>query len=205
MSNYDFMVVCHGRSGSHFFASLLDSHPEICCLGEYANHTHTKSECVGWNKQGRIFMYGAFLNKNPDSFAPKAIHLVRNVDKTAFSCVRNTTLRKALGKDHLAHVRGGQQRQRTTKNFRASKHAMDNRKKEIIASRHRAIQELIDRKVEVLDIRYENLTQGNKSVSKMPDYMNKIITDFLGVKPFKFTTDMVKVAADEIKIDWSIA
>lgn len=201
MSKYDFVVVCHGRSGSHFFASLLDSHPEICCLGEYANHAHTESKCVGWNKQGRIFMYGAFLNKNPDSFAPKAIHLVRNVDKTAFSCVRNTALRKSLGKEHLAHVRGGQQRQKTTLRFRASKKVLSVRKTEIIASRHRAIQELIDRKIPVLDIRYENLTQGNKSVSKMPEYMSKIIADFLEVKPWDLTSDMIKVAPDDIKIE----
>lgn len=207
MSKYDFIIVCHQRSGSHLLASLLCSHPDICCLGEYAKHNHTKSPCKTWVKQGRIYMYPNFLNPKPDpnSLIPKAIHLVRNLDKTAFSCARNTELRLSLGEKHLAHVRGGQKRQEATIAFRAGKQEMEAVKKHIVANRQSVIQKLIARKIEVLDIRYENLTQGNKSVSKMPDYMNKIITDFLGVKLFEFTTDMIKVAPDEIKIDWSKA
>lgn len=32
---YDFFILSLPRSGSHMLASALDSHPDICCTGEY--------------------------------------------------------------------------------------------------------------------------------------------------------------------------
>jgi hypothetical protein len=93
----DFAIVCHQRSGSHFLATAINSHPEVHCQGEllqlliepdkaYAAVCHVATGTVN----GAIIMYDQWIMANVLGIVPpKVIHLLRDPRRTALSVIRN--------------------------------------------------------------------------------------------------------------------
>lgn len=109
--SFDFLIFCMQRSGSHVLAALLDSHPEIVCLGEIGTPIHNTKiepsasgvgEPVSGKVSGAILKYNRFpiLKKNL-IHCPKLIHLVREgsdiIREDAIRRVRKNELCKKYG------------------------------------------------------------------------------------------------------------
>ena len=75
---------------------------------------------------------------------------------------------------------------------------MKGRKFQIEQLRKRAAYQL--QKSDVLDITYEEITDGNESVSAMPARAAEKICSFLGVEAAPLTTRMVKVAPNQVRM-----
>jgi len=190
---YDFLIVCHQRSGSHLLASFLDSHLEICCLGERADHC-----CKEWTLRGRIFMYGTFLRQQKLLLeTTKFILLTRDEDKQAFSTVRNSSLRKQHGDRYKAHLKKPDPLQSMTWNFEAPEKMLSRIKTRIRADGNQ-VRELIDGR-STISVTYEEMTR-NRNVSTMPEKLTRRIMEYFGLPYRKLTTDLKKIAPNEIKV-----
>ena len=108
---------------------------------------------------------------------------------------------KVEGNKYLAHLRKGDKTAEITLNYKAKKSDIKRITAALLKSRKLVIEELMNRGVPVLDLRYENMTCGNKSVSEMPGYMSEMVAHFLCVEDFKLTTDRIKIAPDDIKVE----
>jgi LPS sulfotransferase NodH len=192
---YDFLIVCHQRAGSHLLASFLDSHLEICCLGENGSPFC----CRDWTIRGRIFMYGSFLRQQKLLLeTPKFILLTRNIEKQAFSAVRNSSLRKQHGDRYKAHLKTPDPRQSMTWNFKAPEKMLARIKTRIRADGNQ-VRELIDGR-STIDVTYEEMTHCNRNVASMPEKLTRRMMEYFGLPYRKLTTDLKKIAPNKIQV-----
>jgi len=175
-------------------ASFLDSHLEICCLGENGSPFC----CRDWTIRGRIFMYSAFLRQQKLLLeTPKFILLTRNVEKQAFSAVRNSSLRKEHGDRYKAHLKTPDPRQSMTWKFEAPE-KMLNRVKTRITADGNQVRELIDGR-STISVTYEEMTR-NRNVASMPEKLTRRIMEYFGLPYRKLTTDLKKIAPNKIQV-----
>jgi hypothetical protein len=198
MALYDFVIVCHQRSGSHLLASFLDSHPSLCCLDEAGAHLYNDTPCKDWDFRGRIFMYNNFLKRKELIKIPRFVHLTRKLRATAFSCCRNSSLRQQHGVLHKAFLLNGDSKQKRVQDFEAPSKSMRTRSWQIKKQRSRVSYKL--RKLDVHKIRYEEMTEDSNSVSVMPPEIADRLCEFLGVKPAPLTTKLVKIAPQNVRV-----
>ena len=201
MALYDFVIVCHQRSGSHLLASFIDSHPQLCCLDEQGLHLYNNSPCKDWDSRGRIFMYQHFMWRMDGLMrVPKFIHLTRNTRDQAYSCVRNEALLKqGIKVESRAFRFNGDRPQPAVQEFIAPERAMKGRIVQIKKQRKKMKEQLQDS--DVLEINYREMTDGSKSVSVMPRLPANRICRFLGVDLAELSTRMVKIAPQVVRVE----
>ena len=168
-----FVIIASRRSGTHLLASLLNSHPRLKCYDEiflsrkwklmFGRKELKKLE----DKEGCIVMYRHFLRLSGKQRGlitrSKVIHLMRkNLDNHVKS------YEKKSDKVNLDLRR-------------------DFRKKEIIRFRERVFNGKREFS-HLFEIYYEDIC-GDKDIK---EYKNEKLLDFLGVKPIKLTTKLVK-------------
>ncbi len=102
---FDFLIVCQQRSGSHMLASALNGHPNISCSGELdivdTLIVPSDGEC-----KGAILMYNRWKAFGTRYTANKLIHLVRDPEALAYSRMANSQSKKKLRAEHQAHDGG---------------------------------------------------------------------------------------------------
>jgi len=103
-AEFDFLIVCHQRSGSHLLQTFLDSHPEINCLGEIGIDDPW-SVMQGCKYRGGILMYnrvGFLKSQVPDRHNA---HRIRGGDPKPDIQVDMDTVNR-----RTAHIKGRQKR-----------------------------------------------------------------------------------------------
>jgi len=143
-------------------------------------------------------MYRPFVNNTRLWNLPKFIHLTRNVRNQAFSCCRNSSLRKTYPDRHRAYLLKGETPQTHTQDYHAPPRALEGRKIQIEKQRDLVLKLL--KGSDVLEITYEEITNGGDSVSSMPVRPAEKICSFLGVELNRLTTRMVKVAPQVVRV-----
>lgn len=176
-------------------ASFLDSHLEICCLGENGSPFC----CRDWTIRGRIFMYGSFLRQQKLLLeTPKFILLTRNEEKQAFSAVRNSSLRKQHGDRYKAHLKTVDPRQSMTWNFKAPEKMLARVKTRIRADGNQ-VREIL-KKRSTISVTYEEMTHCNRNVGSMPEKLTRRMMEYFGMPYRKLTTDLKKIAPNKIQV-----
>jgi hypothetical protein len=174
-----FVILAHQRSGTHLLASLLDSHPDLRCYDEVV--------CTRWKqmadskpylgkkeihrlreKEGCILMYMQFIRierRRPDliGFIKKA---------KIIHLVRESV------NNHLMSL--CKQRNEEPTPIKLKEH-----RRMILECRKIVFKHGLKR---VFNISYEEIC-NDKNVS---EYENEKLLKFLGVKPYKMTTDYLK-------------
>jgi len=186
-AEFDFLIVCHQRSGSHLLQTFLDSHPEINCLGEIGIDDPW-SVMQGCKYRGGILMYnrvGFLKSQVPDRF----IHLIRNPRMTAVSAVKNSALRKRTGAGHNAHrIRGGDPKP----DIQVDMDTVNRRTAHIKGRQKRMSRLLRTYRRPILTVTYEELTDGGKDVEFCPEGVMRRLTEFLGVEPVRLRTPLMR-------------
>lgn len=172
----DYIILCHQRSGSHLLCTLLNSHPDIACLGESSEKmpelTLSEGKVVGkiimYNRAGRIKRFTGV----------KIIHLIRDPLTTARSHWVNCT------RKFLPH----------TKQDVTYQIELDSKEIEKRARGIDRVQKQFRNKIQGLphiEISYEAMT-GGKSVSEINESLERYILSFLGVPYHKLYTELKK-------------
>jgi len=129
------------------------------------------------------------------------IHLVRNTEDQAFSCIRNSSLRKQHKGGHQAFLLKGMAYQDATQEYEAPTRIFKRVKNRIIQQRRQTENML--RNVQgryKLEVSYEGITNGSSDTSVMPDKQAQRICDFLQVNQAELTTPLIKIAPQEVKL-----
>jgi len=182
---YDFLVLAAKRSGSHMLATMLNSHPEIACEGEYGNENDTVTiHASDTGKRGCLIHYRQLeLVK-----APKYIHLVRYPIDCAISQARSYARQtQPEYAEYAAHyVKGEEPRNHEIEPSHSVVSArLRDLSRQLIIARN-----FFDGK-DVLKVHYEGIT-GNRSVEEMPERMAKRICSFLDVWYHPMKTHFIK-------------
>lgn len=89
-----FFIVAHQRSGTHYLASLLNSHPDLTCYDEIrrvpvATMYEIKQIDELGDNEGAIVMYNQLPPPPKDRIMEesKILHLTRDLEDTARSCI----------------------------------------------------------------------------------------------------------------------
>jgi len=88
--------------------------------------------------------------------------------------------------------------QTATQDYQAPPKAMKGRKLQIENFQEQVIKQFLN--CDVLEITYEEITNGSESVSTMPVRAAESICSFLGVELVPLTTRMVKVAPQNVRV-----
>jgi len=144
-------------------------------------------------------MYNEFLN-DLDRFikTPKFIHLTRNLNNQAYSCIRNSSLREQHPEKYQAFLLEGMQWQLPTQDFEAPPATMDKLKWQIKKLKRRVKYQLS--KVDVLEITYEQISNGSESVKIMPHQAAEAVCSFLQVERADLRTTMIKIAPQKVRL-----
>jgi len=129
------------------------------------------------------------------------IHLVRNNEDQAFSCIRNSSLRKQHKDGHQAFLLKGMAYQDATQEYEAPARIFKRVKNRIIQQRRQTENML--RNIQgryKLEVSYEGITNGSSDTSVMPDKQARRICDFLQVNQAELTTPLIKIAPQEVKL-----
>lgn len=176
--SYEFLIFTAGRAGSHLLATLLNSHPDIACEGEFSKvDSIIDPDELSGSLSGCIlpFTNREMLGRFKKS---KVIHMVRDPDTGAESYLQNVIryrLRKAgqeipLNPDVTAvQIQAWAMRLREIQ--RESRRLMNGRT--------------------LLEITYDELT-GGENIDTMPTEISDRVCDFLGVAQRTLTTEMRK-------------
>lgn len=167
MIETDFIILTLPRSGSHMLASALNSHPDICCLGELFR----KPPLYDWLGTGNGITGGIVW---PDNFnqvkTKKVIGLIRNPRDMAYSAVRK------IGNDecYVDHAL-----------LPCSALSRDPGQKRIdsMLRRSQALAKLLDKLPDALILTYEMIT-NNMDIRIVPVEISTRICSFLGVPPY---------------------
>lgn len=175
---FDFVIFTPGRAGSHLLATLLNSHPEIMCEGEFGKDDSLidRSRLSGV-LHGCILAFGQrnmLFKLNPS----RVIYMTRSPVLGAESYAKNVSRYRAriAGLEYDPNPK-------ITDNARLS----TTRKLENI---HKASCKIL-KTFNYLEVSYEELTD-NKSISWMPMFLCNRVCDFLGVGRMSLWTDLVK-------------
>jgi len=176
MDTYNYIILCSQRSGSHFLATLLNSHPDIACYGESGEKM---TELV--NATGRVKGYILMYNRVKDFSLLdniKIIHLVRNSYDTARSRWVNSQ------KKFPSHLTEDVE-------FSVKIHVREVIKlANEIEKLHNKFRELIKNKPHI-EVSYDDLT-GGRSKNTISKPNTKLLLDFLGVEYSKLSTELKK-------------
>jgi LPS sulfotransferase NodH len=188
---YDFAIVATQRSGSHLLATALNSHPDIACVGEVAREELTIGEVSG-RVRGCILMYNHldhFKSVSPE----RVIHLIReNTSALAWSRIENNVAKKVAlrgGETHRPHrIRDEEWRARCP--VQASRvRLVAHRIAKASDENRRWLQ---SRGKPLLELTYEEISDGGRDVSVIPPLAAMKVTDFLGVCPATLRTPLQK-------------
>lgn len=178
MEQYDYIILCTPRSGSHVLATMLNSHPDIACIGESNERMPELIHSSGKIK-GKIIMYmrtdyeGVFDNV-------KIIHLVRDTKEIARSRIINSSRKfdSHYTKQHeFSFTINPDEVNKMSKNLAND---IDSFRKKI-------------KDKPVLEIKYSELTDGGKSVETLNKKTSDKILNFLEVdKDYKLVTNLKK-------------
>lgn len=181
---FDFIIVCSQRSGSHMLASALNSHPNISCSGELLISdtliTPSDGEC-----KGAILMYNRWAAFETQYTANKLIHLVRDPESVAYSRMANSQDKKKLRAKHRAHFTENIDRKfdiRPSKLRNLKAHT-----KTLINKMRKKLSDL-----DHIEVSYEELTD-NLSVTEINRASANRLTKFLGVPEMDLVVpDLIK-------------
>lgn len=176
MKKLDYIILCHQRSGSHLLCTLINSHPDIACIGE----TNEKMPEL-YNAKGKIVGKIEMYNRVKDITKyknVKIIHLIRNPYDTARSDWINCT------KKFPAHVK-----EKSSFEIKLNKKEIEKRAIGI-EEMHNKFKNLI-KNLNHIEIHYDDLSK-NKSVSEINESIEYKILDFLNVSYSKLSTNLKK-------------
>lgn len=178
MSMTDFVIFTPGRAGSHLLATLLNSHPDIACEGEFGRpDSLIDPENLSGNLHGCILSFAQrniLLEWNP----ARVIYMTRSSEGGADSYAKNLIRYKA---------------RKAGEAYEHSPTVTDNQRVSTVRtldSIHFVSRNLL-KTFNYLEISYEELTD-NKNISVMPSVVSDRVCDFLGVQRKELTTDLVK-------------
>ncbi len=181
---FDFLIICTQRSGSHMLASALNSHPNISCSGELSLKDTLIPPSDGECK-GAILMYNRMGASEIRYATDKVIHLVRDPESVAHSRLANSQDKKTPGKEHRAHFQEKIDREfeisaKNAKALTAQVRADINRTRKMLSGLNH------------IEVSYEELTD-NVSVTTLNRTSADRLTRFLGVSEMDLVvTDLVK-------------
>lgn len=180
--DFDFIILCTQRTGSHMLASALNAHPDISCCGEL----RPKDIVVpsSGDVTGAILMYSNWRDFGVRVSASKIIHLVRDPDNTAKSRLVNNKDKEEQKKKHKAHFL-----EKVDRGFEIDVKQVGDLSGSIRKKVKRARGWIRD--IPHIEVTYEELTE-NVSVSQLPTEVAKRITDFLGLSYAPLITELVK-------------
>lgn len=182
----DFLILATQRSGSHMLASALNSHPDISCQGEIARKDEVIEASEG-NVTGAILMYNNWRAFGRRFEAGKIIHLVRDAKSTSWSRLANSIDKKLEKQDHRAHFR-----EKVERSFEINAKRAREVEAAISAEVNRMRAKLKETGIRRMEVKYEELTCGGLSVSRIDPIVSRCLTSFLGVDPAELSTDLVK-------------
>ena len=181
---FDFLIVCTQRSGSHMLASALNGHPNISCSGEL-NIKDTFIVPSDGEGKGAILMYSRWNSFETRYTADKLIHLVRDPESVAYSRLANSQSKKRLRAEHRAHFR-----EKVDREFEINPKRLKELKAHARARTNRMRKELSG--LDHIEVSYEELTD-NTSVTTLNKASANRLTRFLGVPEMELVvTDLVK-------------
>lgn len=176
--SYDFLIFTAGRAGSHLLATLLNSHPDVACEGEFGKQDSLIDDegLSGW-LTGCIL---PFTNRDSLSHYKKAkvIHMLRDPESGAESYLQNIIrykMRKAgqeipLNPDVTAvQIESWAMRLREIQ--KVSRRLINGRKQ--------------------MELTYEELTEG-ENIEAMPIEIRDRVCDFLEIDHHHLTTHIRK-------------
>jgi hypothetical protein len=202
----DVIIISHPRSGTHFLAASLASHPTI----------HSRGECVQWytrnvknpsmikkgierhqatNKPGKIniaivmYCHIEAYHRLCGQIAPsKVMHLLRNPENIARSVLQAAANWHCYGDRYKAHCRVGETAlpNAPIDTDRIESEARIIRRLQIQFSKH--LQSFND----VLSITYEELT-GNQQTSKIPEATARKLLTYLNLEYHPLSNYLKKV------------
>lgn len=195
-----FIIVANPRSGTHLLGTFLNSHPELKCYDELFTFDHPKRQLVLPYKkikniqdiedgEGFIVMYRQIINLGEIVRGFKVIHLIRDLRKNAISYyISYHRIKLGLGIEAKPHYHYWEKKP-DMKDLKISEASIGRMARRIKGRRKIAMSHI---NCPVLEVSYEYLCQ-NKSVPSLSEEKAKPICDFLGVRPMKLTTSLVKV------------
>lgn len=178
MTEFDFVIFTPGRAGSHLLASLLNSHPDIACEGEFGRpDTLIDPADLSGSVRGCILSFAQrniLIKWNPG----KVIYMTRSPVLGAESYAKNVVRYKArkAGEEYdpEPHITGNERLSTIRK----------------LKSFHKVSRKIL-KVFNHLEVSYEELTD-NVNISVMPSVMSDRVCDFLGVQRKELTTELVK-------------
>jgi hypothetical protein len=176
--NFDFVIFTPGRAGSHLLASLLNSHPDIACEGEFGRvDSLINPDDLYGSVHGCILSFSQrnlLLKWNP----MRVIYMTRSPEGGADSYAKNIIRYKARKVGNAYEFDP----------FVTDEERLSTiRKLECI---HFASRNLL-KTFNYLEISYEELTD-NKNICWVITSIRDRVCDFLGVKRRDLYTDLVK-------------
>jgi len=187
----DIIILSHPRSGTHFLEGSLGSHPKVhmrrACLLQYQRDSESKepqSRKRFKNKPGHINT-AIVMYKQVELFEElcgplsgvKIVHLLRDAEFVARSCVQYAANKLVYGGKVKAHYRLDET---PPANVPIETGDLEKRKAGIerIQSWH---LDLLKSHPQVFTVKYEDLT-GNKQVTILPEQFSRNILAFMGLE-----------------------
>jgi hypothetical protein len=175
---FDFVIFTPGRAGSHLLASLLNSHPDIACEGEFGRpDSLINPDDLSGNLHGCILSFAQrnmLLEWNP----MRVIYMTRSSEGGADSYAKNVIRYRA---------------RKAGEAYDPDPPVTDNQRLSTIRnldSIHFVSRNLL-KTFNYLELSYEELT-GNTNISWMPTSIAHKVCNFLGVERRDLCTDLVK-------------
>lgn len=192
-----FTLLAGQRSGTHLLATLLDSHPDLRCYEEVLLRTLAYDErnaalgekhpLLMKGHEGGIVMYNHFVAADEDTkdriVENKIIHLTRNLDNMVYSLY-------GINHKDKFNVKSFYKKEKEIFVPKPPERWVENKKEDIRTMRRKAFKRIPDDK-NVFTISYEKLT-GNESIEGISKEKATPVCEFLGVKPYKLTTEFRK-------------